>query len=54
MYLGRSDSVDDTTHLLPRGMRLRVVGSHLTRYRRPDGTDGRRRIIQLVDTDGGE
>ena len=25
MYLGRSDSVDDTTHLLPRGMQFDIV-----------------------------
>lgn len=51
MYLGRSDSVEDTAHLLPRGMQLRVVGSHLARYRRPDGSEGRRQVIQLTDTD---
>jgi hypothetical protein len=49
MYLGRSDSVDDTAHLLPRGMQLQVVGTHQARYRRPDGTFGRRHVIQLVD-----
>lgn len=27
MYLGRSDSVDDTAHLLPRGMRFEVVSA---------------------------
>jgi hypothetical protein len=51
MYLGRSDSVDDTTHLLPRGLQLRVVGTHMARYRRPDGTEGRRQVIQLTDAD---
>ncbi len=49
MYLGRSDKVDDTAHLLPRGMRLRVVGSHTATYRRPDGTTGQRHVIQLKD-----
>ncbi len=50
MYLGRSDSVDDTTHLLPRGMRLRVAGdAHYAAYRRPDGTTGRRPVVQLLD-----
>lgn len=49
MYLGRSDSLDDTAHLLPRGMRLRVAGAHNGRYTRPDGTEGRRVIIQLID-----
>jgi hypothetical protein len=51
MYLGRSDSVDDTTHLLPRGLQLRVVGSHHARYRRPDGTIGTRYVVQLTDKD---
>ena len=54
MYLGRSDKVDDTTHLLPRGVRFRIVGTHLARYRRPDGTEGRRHVIQLVDVDAPE
>ncbi|WP_217631145.1 hypothetical protein [Modestobacter sp. DSM 44400] len=50
-YLGQSDSVDNTYHLLPRGMRLRVAGSHQARYRRPDGTLGSRHVVQLVDLD---
>lgn len=49
MYLGRSDSVDDTAHLLPRGMRLRVAGTHLAHYQRPDGSTGQRHVIQLTD-----
>ena len=49
MYLGRSDSSDDTAHLLPRGMQWEVVGSHDGRYRRPDGSYGRCRIVQLRD-----
>ena len=54
IYLGRSDSVDDTTHLLPRGMRFRVVSSpHQAAYRKADGTIGRRPVIQLQDIDSG-
>jgi hypothetical protein len=49
MYLGRSDSVDDTTHLLPRGLRLRVESCHEAAYRRPDGSIGRRPVIQVLD-----
>lgn len=49
MYLGGSDSVDDTTHVLPRGGRFGIVGTHLARYQRPDGSYGRRQVIQLVD-----
>ena len=53
MYAGRSDSLDDTTHLLPRGLRLRVAGeAHRATYRRPDGTTGRRPVIQLLDMPG--
>jgi len=50
-YLGQSDSVDNTYHLLPRGMRLSVAGSHRASYRRPDGTLGSRHVVQLVDLD---
>jgi hypothetical protein len=50
MYLGRSDSLDDTAHLLPRGMRLRVVGdAHEATYQRPDKTTGRRTVLQVQD-----
>jgi hypothetical protein len=49
MYLGRSDSLDDTTHLLPRGLRLRVVDIHEAVFERPDGTLGRRPVVQLRD-----
>lgn len=49
LYLGGSHKVDDTGHLLPRGMRLRVAGSHRATYERPDGTRGERVVVQLVD-----
>lgn len=49
MYLGRSDSTDNTAHLLPRGLQLRVVGTHLASYQRPDGSTGQRHVIQLID-----
>lgn len=49
LYLGRSDTTDDTTHVLPRGVRLEVVGAHWAAYERPDGSQGRRQVIQLVD-----
>jgi hypothetical protein len=49
MYLGRSDSLDDTTHLLPRGMRLQVVAMHDATFERPDGSTGRRPVIQVRD-----
>ncbi|SHN88962.1 hypothetical protein SAMN05660350_04954 [Geodermatophilus obscurus] len=50
-YLGASDGWDDTAHLLPRGMRLAVAGTHRATYRRPDGSLGSRQVIQLVDLD---
>ena len=49
MYLGRSHTVDDTAHLLPRGMRFEVVSAGEGRYRRPDGSIGRRMVVQLRD-----
>jgi len=48
-YVGMSDTGDDTRHLLPRGMRLRTVGSRVVSYTRPDGTVGERIVIQARD-----
>lgn len=48
-YLGHSDSMDDTTHLLPRGMRLQIVGITRAEYRTPDGGGGERLVLQLRD-----
>ncbi len=50
MYLGRSTSVDDTAHLLPRGLRTRVVGCQTVTYQRPDGSTGHREVIQITDS----
>lgn len=52
MYLGRSDRVDDTAHLLPRGLRLAVAGVQHVTYQRPDGSTGRRQVVQLLDITG--
>lgn len=49
VYLGGSDSVDNTGHLLPRSLQLEVTGVHEVSYRWPDGSSGRRVAIQLVD-----
>ncbi len=49
MYLGRARG-DDTAHLLPRGMRTWVLGSHQASYKRPDGSRGTRTVVQLTDT----
>lgn len=48
-YVGQSDTGDDTRHLLPRGMRLREVGSRVVAYTRPDGSTGERIVIQARD-----
>lgn len=49
MYLGRARG-DDTAHLLPRGLRTWVLGSHQATYARPDGSQGTRTVVQLTDT----
>lgn len=49
MYLGRSTGIDDTAHLLPRGLHTRVVGCQTVTYRRPDGSTGHREVIQITD-----
>ncbi|MFA5712359.1 hypothetical protein [Mycolicibacterium sp.] len=51
MYFGRSDSLDDTTHVLPRGMPLRVVGADSAPY--DNGSKGfseHPAIVQLRDS----
>lgn len=48
-YLGHSSGGGDTAHLLPRGLELRVVGTHTATYTRPDGSTGQRHVIQLTD-----
>lgn len=49
-YLGHSDSLDDTAHLLPRAMTFTITGIHRASYRGPDGAVGERMVIQLTDT----
>lgn len=48
-YLGRSDSLDDTGHLLPRSMVFEVVGSGQAGFTTADGRRGQRTVIQLRD-----
>lgn len=48
-YLGGSDSMDNTRHLLPRGMSFEVVGTSTVEYQGPDGHRGKRVVIQLRD-----
>lgn len=48
-YFGGGASSGNTRHLLPRGLRLVVVGKDSVTYTRPDGTTGRRHVVQLAD-----
>lgn len=48
-YMGKSDRSDDTAHLLPRAMQLRIVGVRRLRHQGPDGRTGERVVIQLQD-----
>jgi hypothetical protein len=47
MYLGRSDSVEDTTHLLPRGMQLHVASAQYAIYETRSGGFDERLVLQL-------
>ncbi|AWK76879.1 hypothetical protein CBI38_36480 (plasmid) [Rhodococcus oxybenzonivorans] len=49
MYYGQSSRVDNSHHLLPRGMQLQVVGAHFVPYERPGHPPGERLVVQLVD-----
>lgn len=48
-YIGQSRDVDNTAHLLPRGLRLEVVGTHRARFRRRDGTLGEHVVVSVTD-----
>lgn len=48
-YYGGGERSDRTRHLLPRGLRLVVVGKEQVTYTRPDGSTGKRMVIQLAD-----
>jgi hypothetical protein len=47
MYLGRSDSVEDTTHLLPRGMQFDVLSAEHVAYATRSGGFNERVVLQL-------
>jgi hypothetical protein len=47
MYLGRSDSVEDTTHLLSRGMQFDVVSAEHVAYATRSGGFNERVVLQL-------
>lgn len=52
-YLGRAPKGNNTNgnadHVLPRGMKLKVVGSKLVSYTASDGSDRHRPVLQLED-----
>ncbi|ANE83476.1 hypothetical protein A7U43_28620 (plasmid) [Mycobacterium adipatum] len=47
MYLGRSDSVEDTAHLLPRGMQFDVASAEHVAYATRSGGFNERVVLQL-------
>lgn len=47
MYLGRSDSVEDTTHVLPRGMQFDVASAEHVAYATRSGGFNERVVLQL-------
>lgn len=47
MYLGRSDSVEDTAHVLPRGVALEVASAGYATYETRAGGFGERLVLQL-------
>lgn len=47
MYLGRSDSIEDTHHLLPRGMQFEVAAVGAATYETRPKSHGDRLIVQL-------
>lgn len=50
MYLGRSDTLDDTSHLLPRGVGMQIAGIDAEAdYARPGGHDSTL-VVQARDT----
>lgn len=47
MYMGRSDSVEDTTHVLPRGMQFDVASAEHVAYATRTGGFNERVVLQL-------
>jgi hypothetical protein len=51
MYLGRSNSVEDTTHVLPRGMQFEVASAAPALYETRSGGFGDRIVLQLRESE---
>lgn len=49
MYFGRSDSMKDTTHVLPRGMRFEVAAADFATYETGPNSYGERIVVQLQE-----
>jgi hypothetical protein len=49
-YVGASSKSDNTSHIMPRGVEFRIVGTQLTQYKQTDGSTGQRWVVQLQDT----
>lgn len=49
MYMGSSDSAEDTTHLLPRGIQCEVVATELVTYATQSGGFDERLVLQLKE-----
>lgn len=47
MYMGRSDSVEDTTHVLPRGFQCEVASAEHVTYATESGGFNERLVLQL-------
>jgi hypothetical protein len=47
MYSGRSDSVEDTTHLLPRGVQFEIASADYATYETRSSGFGERLVLQL-------
>ncbi|WP_236737381.1 hypothetical protein [Mycolicibacterium llatzerense] len=50
MYLGRSDTVEDTTHLLPRGCMFTIASAEYATYADAGGGFGDRLVLQLRES----
>jgi len=52
MYLGRSDSLEDTTHVLPRGMQFEVASVDYATYETAADSYGARIVVQPRERHG--
>ena len=48
-YLGTSDTTPDANHIIGRGRVLRPVSVQEAEFTRPDGSQGKRMVVQMED-----